>query len=269
MTGQKLNLEHPRTFNEKMQWLKLYNRNHEYTGMTCKYNVRKIISEKVGEEYLIPLLGVWDTFDDIDFSQLPNQFVLKCTHDSNSVVICQNKKVFNINAAKKKILHHLNQNWYSSSREWQYKNITPRIIAEQYMIDESGTELKDYRVFCFSGEPKLIAVDFGKNETFSKATSHKRNFYTVNWDYLPFELRFTSDSSFEIKKPKNLDQILDFSKKLSNNIPFVRIDWYNINDKIYFGEITFFHASGIQKFSPPEWDKKLGDWLILPRMKKL
>jgi hypothetical protein len=127
--------------------------------------------------------------------------------------------------------------------------------------------LKDYRIFCFSEEPKCIAVDFDKNETFSKATSHKRNFYTVSWDYLPFELRFPSDSSFEIKKPQKLDLILDFSKKISNNIPNVRVDWYIINEKIYFGEITFFHAGGIQKFSPPEWDKKLGDWLILPRMK--
>jgi hypothetical protein len=137
MTGQKLNLEHPRTFNEKMQWLKLYNRVPEYTGMACKYNVRKIISERVGEEYLIPLLGVWDIFDDIDFSKLPDKFVLKCAHDSGSVVICQNKAIFNINAARKKISHHLNQNYYSVSREWQYKSIQPRIIAEQYMIEES------------------------------------------------------------------------------------------------------------------------------------
>jgi hypothetical protein len=256
--GTRLDLKSPETFNEKLQWIKLYDRKPEYTQMADKYEVRKIISQKIGGEYLIPLLGVWDKFDDIDFDKLPNQFVLKCNHDSGSLVICKDKASLNIKQAKKIIEKCLKQNYYYYGRQWVYKDITPRIIAEKYMTDESGSELKDYKVFCFNGEPKIIQVDF------NRFTDHKRNFYSIDWEYQSFAVLFPTDEHIFIQKPKDLGLLLNLSRKLSDGIAQLRCDFYIINEKIYFGELTFYHGDGYEKFTPPEWDRKLGDWIALP-----
>lgn len=256
--GHFLNLENPQTFNEKLQWLKLYNRKPEYTTMVDKHEVKKYVADIIGEEYIIPTLGVWNQFDDIDFDKLPNQFVLKCTHDSGGLVICKDKNNLNLEAAKQKIEKSLKRNYYWSGREWPYKDVKPRIIAEEYMIDESGYELKDYKFFCFNGEPKMmfIATDRGSDTKF--------DFYDMEFNHLPFT-NGHPNANKKIKKPKNYSSMLALAAKLSFGIPHVRVDFYNINGKIYFGELTFFHWSGLVPFEPEEWDYKLGSWLELPR----
>ena len=260
---KELNLECPKTFNEKMQWLKLYNRNPEYTKMVDKYEVREYIKEMIGEKYLIPLIGIYENFDEIKFESLPNQFVMKCTHDFGSVIICKDKANFNIKAAKKRINKCQKINFYFMGREWPYKNVKPRIIIEKYMEDESLNELKDYKVFNFNGEPKLIQVDSNR---FSK---HKRNMYTTNWEKLNMNLRCDITDDMEIKKPTKLNEMLEISKALAKNTPFMRTDFYVVNDKIYFGEITFFPASGFGKFIPDEYDMILGDMIELPKEKRV
>lgn len=257
-TGRKLNLDNPKTFNEKLQWLKLYYRRPEYTKLVDKYEVRKYIAETIGEEYLIPLLGVWDKFDDIDFSKLPNQFVLKCTHDSGGLVICKDKKKFSIEEARKKINKHLKRNFYYVHREWAYKNVKPRIICEKYMVDESGTELKDYKIFCFNGEPKLIQVDY------NRFNGHKRNLYDIEWNYIPNSIKYPTDPNTIIKKPNKLNEMLELARVLSNGYPHVRVDFYYVNDRIYFGEMTFYHGAGYEKFEPESLEFEMGSWLELP-----
>jgi hypothetical protein len=257
--GYKLNLKNPKTFNEKIQWLKLYGNLEKYTDLVDKYEVRKYIAKTIGEEYLIPLIGVWDRFEDIDFEKLPEQFVLKCNHDSGSVIICKDKSSFDIRKARNKLNECLKQNFYYPSREPQYKNIKPRIICEKYMVDESGIELKDYKFFCFSGEPKIIQVDF------NRFTNHKRNLYDVKWNYIPVSLGCPTEPNTAIDKPSNLQEMLDLAKKMSENIPHVRVDFYLIQDKIYFGELTFAHGGGYEKFEPEQFDFEMGSWLELPK----
>ncbi|MDR3001209.1 MAG: hypothetical protein LBU89_08095 [Fibromonadaceae bacterium] len=260
--GYSLDLKNPKTFNEKIQWLKLYGNLEKYANLVDKYEVRKYIAETIGEEYLIPLLGVWDRFEDIDFGKLPEQFVLKCTHDSGSVVICKNKAAFDVKAAQSKLNKHLEQNFYHLLREPQYKNIKPRIIAEKYMVDESGTELKDYKIFCFDGQPKIIQVDF------DRFTNHKRNLYDVEWNFLNFEIHYPSDKIKQISKPQKFDEMLDLAKKLSAAIPHVRVDFYSICGKIYFGELTFTHGSGYENFEPEEFGFEMGSWIELSKEAK-
>ena len=201
---------------------------------------------------------MWDSFDNIDFEKLPNQFVLKTTHDSGGVAICRNKDTFDVHSAKEMINTHLKRKFYLIGRELSYKNITPRIIAEKYMVDESGYELKDYKIFCFNGVPKLIQVDFGR---FSK---HKRNIYSTDWEYLGFSSLYPTDPNVKIRRPEKLDSMLNIAKKLSKGMPHVRIDLYLIYDQIYFGELTFYHESGFGKFKPDKWDTILGEWIKLP-----
>jgi hypothetical protein len=258
-TGSTLNLENPLTFTEKLQWLKIYDRKPEYTRMADKYAAREFISEKIGAEYLIPLLGVWDKFDNIDFDALPDQFVLKTNHDSNCTIICTDKNKFNIKQTRKKIEKHLNQNYYYGGREWVYKDIKPRIIAEKYMVDESGTELKDYKVFCFNGEPKIIQVDF------NRFTGHKRNLYSTQWEYQKFTYGYKTYPDIIIKKPESLDKLLELAGILSAGIPQVRVDFYIIHNGIYFGEMTFYTADGYLSFAPREWNNIFGSWITLPK----
>lgn len=258
--GKEIHLDSPQTFNEKLQWLKLHDRKPEYTTMVDKYAVKMYVADIIGEKYIIPTLGVWNHFDEIDFDKLPNQFVLKCTHDSGGIVICKDKNKLDLKSAKKKIEKSLKQNYYWSGREWPYKDVKPRIIAEEYMIDESGYELKDYKFFCFNGEPKMmfIATDRGLDTKF--------DFYDMEFNHLPFT-NGHPNANKQIKKPKNYSTMLALSAKLSFGIPHVRVDFYNINGKIYFGELTFFHWSGLVPFEPEEWDYKLGSWLKLPERK--
>lgn len=263
--GYRLNLQNPQTFNEKLQWLKLYDRNPEYTKMVDKHEAKKYVANIIGKEYIIPTLGVWEKFEDIDFNKLPNQFVLKCTHDSGGLVICKDKTKLNIEEAKKKISKSLKRNYYYYGREWPYKNVKPRIIAEEYMATAKQKELIDYKFFCFNGEPKFLYVSEGLSNhatakiSFTNMNYEKTDFYRR--DYKPFELL--------PQKPMNFDKMKELVEKLSKNIPFLRIDFYEIEGKIYFGELTFFPCSGYIPFEPEEWDEKLGDMLELPKEKKI
>lgn len=257
--GKKLILDNPTTFNEKIQWLKLYDRNPAYTQMVDKYAVRECISNIIGEEYLIPLIGVYDSFDEIDFNQLPQQFVLKCTHDSGGLVICKDKELLDIEAAKKKINKCLKRNYYYHGREWPYKNIKPRIICEKYMVDESGTELKDYKFMCFNGKAKCLFVCLNRNSL----TGLNVDFYDMDWKPMPFERHYPS-SGKPIPKPKTFDKMVEFAERLSNGIPFVRVDFYEANDQLYFGELTFHPGSGYEEFTPESYDSLLGSWLKCP-----
>ncbi len=260
--NKKLDLKKPQTFNEKLQWLKLYDRNPEYTKMVDKYEAKKYVANIIGEEYIIPTLGVYDKFEDINFATLPNQFVIKCTHDSGGLIICKDKTKLNIKEARKKINKSLKRNYFYTGREWPYKNVKPRIIAEQYMVDESGTELKDYKFFCFNGEPKLLFV--AKDRPYAT----KFNYYDMDFKKLPFKQHYKNFNDY-IEKPKGFEKMIELSRKLSKDIPHVRVDFYDINGKVYFGELTFYHFSGFEKFEPEEWDRILGDMLKLPKEKKI
>lgn len=259
--GKELNLENPQTFNEKLQWLKLYDRKPIYTTMVDKYAAKEYVADKIGEEYIIPTLGVWDKFDDIDFDALPDEFVLKCTHDSGGLAICKDKKTFNIEAARKKINRCLKRNYYYTFREWPYKDVKPRIIAEKYMVDESGYELKDYKIFCFDGQPKImfIATDRANPEEETKF-----DFFDMEFNHLPFQ-NGHPNAKKSIMQPKGFEKMKELAAKLSAGIPQVRVDFYDIDGKVYFGELTFSHWSGFVPFDPEEWDYKLGSWIDLPQ----
>ena len=257
--NQKLNLKEPKTFNEKLQWLKLYDRKPEYTKMVDKYEAKKYVANIIGKKYIIPTLGVWDKFEDIEFDKLPKQFVLKPTHTSGNVFICKDKEKINYKQLRKMINKWLKRDYYLVHREWPYKNIKPKIIAEQYMVDDSGMKLKDYKFFCFNGIAQTILVCSNRNGSFKNT-----NFYDINWNLQPFTREKHKNSNEQIKKPKNLDEMITVAEKLSKDIPFVRVDLYEINGKVYFGELTFYPSSGFEGFEPEEWDKKLGDMLELP-----
>jgi len=255
--GKWIDLDEPKSFNEKIQWLKMRDRNPRYHELVDKYGVREYIKNTIGEQYLIPLLGVWDKFDDIDFELLPEKFVLKCTHDSGGVYICRDKSKINYRRLKKFINRHMKKNYYYSGREWVYKDVKPRIIAEQYMVDESEVELKDYKIFSFDGIPFMIQVDY------DRFVEHKRNLYTTEWEYIPAMIQYPTDSNHIIPKPECLDELLDLSGKLSKGFAHLRTDFYCINGKIYFGELTFYHGSGFEKFSPKELGYEMGDKINL------
>lgn len=261
-TGNRLDLENPRTFNEKIQWLKLYNQRPEYTIMADKYLAKEYVGKKIGEQYIIPLLGVWDSPDEINFDELPDRFVLKCNHNSGTgMCICKDKSALDIDKVKKKLKKGLNENFFLHGREWAYKNVPRKIIAEEYMEDESGYELKDYKIFSFDGVPKLIEVDFGR---FTK--SHKRNLYTTDWKLVNAEIKYRSASDRKIDRPECLNEMLELAGKLSEGIPQMRVDFYVINKKIYFGELTFYHGSGLEDFRPESLGVKLGDYIKLPEV---
>lgn len=253
--GYDLDLEHPKTFNEKLQWLKLYDRKPEYIQMVDKYEVKKYVADKIGEDYIIPTLGIYDTFDEIEFDKLPQQFVLKCTHDSGSVVICKDKDKFDRKVVGEILNSKLQRNFYWVCREWPYKNVKPRIIAEKYMSDESNEELKDYKFFVFNGKVKLIQVDYDRFKI------HKRNLYTTNWEYIEASIMYPNDPTRKIKRPQGLEKMIELSEKLSEGIPHVRADFYSIEDKVYFGELTFYHGGGYEKFRPVQLDVKLGEMI--------
>ena len=255
--GKKLNLDNPKTLNEKLQWLKLYDHRPVYTKMVDKYESKDYISSIIGPGYTFPTIGLWNKFDDIDFNKLPNQFVLKCTHDSGGLFICTDKNHFDINAAKLKITKCLKHNYYWGSREWGYKNVKPRIIAEPYMLDESGIELKDYKIFCFNGIPEYVEVDF------NRWIEHKLNPYDFDWNPLNFCDESPNDYDANIPKPKKLEEMRNIAMKLSAGFPFLRVDFYSIGDKIYVGELTLQPGSGYIKFNPQNIDLFYGKKLIL------
>lgn len=256
--GYKLDLKNPKTFNEKLQWLKINNRNPLYTQLVDKYEVRKYVSQKIGEEHLIPLLGLWNDYDEIDFSSLPNQFVLKCTHDSGGVVICRDKSKFDYETAKKKINESLKRNYFWTLREWPYKNVKPRIIAEKFMEVNSAVGLPDYKIFCFNGDPKIWFTVTNRSNGDPRC-----DYYDFEGNRLPFEQGY-KNSDAPIELPSNLAQMQECAKKLSEGMPHCRVDFYSVNEQVYFGELTFFDSSGMEPFEPREWDEKLGSWIKLP-----
>lgn len=261
--GKTLDLDNPGTFNEKLQWLKLYDRKPEYTVMVDKYKVRGYIKEVLGEKYLIPLIGVWDDPDKIDFDSLPKQFALKCNHNSGlGMYICKDKSSLtsgDIRKIRRDLTRGLSQDYYLTGREWPYKDVPRKIIAEQFMKSDAGG-LTDYKVHCFNGEPKLILVC---KDRFTKA-GLTEDFFTSNWESLDIRRPAHPNSSAEIAKPAELPEMLTLAKKLSENIPFLRVDFYIIEHRVYFSELTFYPASGFGKFVPEQWDEKLGTWLQLP-----
>lgn len=256
-------LNHPRTFNEKLQWLKLHDIHPEYTQMVDKIEAKKYVASKFwGGKYIIPTLGIWNSVDEIEWGKLPQKFVIKVSSDSGGIVVCKDKQKLDICAAKKVLSYGWGRDCSVRNKEYPYRNITPRIIAEEYKEDESGYELKDYKIFCFNGEPKLLFVATDRQMDTEET---KFDFYDLQWNHLPFK-NGHPNSKRSLEKPKNFEQMLDITRKLSAGIPHVRIDLYNCNGNIYFGEMTFFHNSGMIPFEPLEWDFKLGGLLKLPKV---
>ncbi len=264
INGMKFNLDNPKTFNEKLQWLKLYDRKPEYTRMVDKYEAKGYVAERIGKEYIIPTLGVWDKFDNIDFNSLPDQFVLKCTHDSGGLVICKDKSRLDIKAARKKINKHMKRKYFYIWREWPYKDVKPRIIAEKYMEDEKTAELRDYKFFCFNGEAKLLFIATDR-QTAGEET--KFDFFDMEYNHLPFT-NGHPNAAVPPEKPMCFDEMRSLAEKLSAGIPHLRVDFYEVNGRVYFGELTFSHWSGMVPFDPVDWDDKLGEWIDLSKLEK-
>ncbi len=261
--GYYPDLDHPKTFNEKLQWLKLYNRKPEYTTMVDKFEVKKYVASVIGEKYVIPTLGVWEHFKDIDFDILPDQFVLKCTHDSGGLVIVRDKSKINYNAIRRKINKSLKVNYFKYNREWPYKGVKPRIIAEQYMEDANKTQnLSVYKIFCFNGIPYLIQTiqnDKTQDETI--------DYFDTSWKLLKLKQNFPN-SRVPLKKPVTLDEMLKLAGILSQGHPFLRTDFYEVNGQVYFSEFTFFTDAGFEAFHPDIWDEKLGKMIEIPVLKE-
>jgi len=251
------NLKKPRTYNEKLNWLKLHDHNPAYIKLVDKYEVKPIIADLIGREYIIPTIGVWDNFDDIDFGQLPDQFVLKCTHDSEGLVVVKDKTTLDKSAIKKKIEAAIKQNFFYIGREWPYKEVKPRIIAEPYLEDHIDGELRDYKFFCFNGEPKamFIASDRAINEV-------KFDYFDLSFKHLDIKQKYPNAGN--VRKPVTFDKMIELSKIISKGYPHVRVDFYEVNGKVLFGEFTLYHFSGFMPFQPEEWDMLFGEWLELP-----
>lgn len=259
--GKKLSMDNPQTLNEKLQWMKFNYRFPLQTIASDKLLVRDYVKEKIGEQYLIPLLGSWRKYEDIDFSTLPEEFVLKCNHDSGGLVVCKNKKELNYSEARKKIQKSLESNFFYIGREYQYRSIKPMIICEQFISDHGNVPM-DYKIYCFNGKPDVILVC---KDRFSKET-HRASyyFYNQNWDFLPLNKGDDYTSDPEIKKPQNLNKMIEIARKLSEDFLFSRIDLYNIEGKIYFGEITLSPNSGFDADITEEADRLFGEKLEIP-----
>ena len=266
-TGLKLNLKNPKRFNEKLQWIKLYDRNPDYTIMVDKYLVKQYVTDKIGSEYVIPLLGVWERAADIDFDKLPKSFVLKCSHDSCGLVICPDKAHLDVTDAKKRLKRSLKNNYFLSYREWPYRNVKRRIIAEEYISDsdsEDGRDLPDYKVLCFNGKPVFIEVHKGRF-----LGSHTQDWFDTSWKPVNISQPGLERSSSPIQRPVFLGKMLELSAVLAEGIPEVRVDWYYANKHLFFGELTFFDGSGFVRFNPDEYDFKIGELLVLPSERRV
>lgn len=257
---KRLNLENPKSFSEKLQWIKLYDRNPYYMKLVDKYEAKIVAESQIGEEHIIKTYGVWDNFDDIDFDKLPEKFVLKCTHDSGCVVICTDKNSFDINAAKAKINKGLNRNYYWIAREWPYKDVKPRIIAEEYIESNAQGGLKDYKFFCFDGEVKALFI---ASDRYDKSEELKFDFFDSDFNFIEAYNGHPS-SNGHVAKPGNFEEMKAIASKLSKGFPEVRIDLYSVGDKIYFGEYTFFSNSGLVPIEPESFDLELGSYIKLP-----
>ena len=266
--GHKINWENPSTFNEKLQWLKINNRNPQYIKLVDKYEVKNYVSEIIGDKYIIPTLGVWDRVEDVPFEDLPDQYVIKCTHDSGSVCICSDKKTFDMGGAKIKLSKGLKKNLFHWGREWPYKGVKPRIIAEEYLSDNRKegqntiSDLKDYKLMCFNGK---VQCSFVCSRRFT-GEGLRVTFYDRDWNIMPFERGYPKEE-VPCMKPKSYDTMVQMAEKLSSDIPFVRVDFYEVAGKPYFGELTFFPGNGVERFKPEVWDYKLGQLIDLKSVK--
>lgn len=265
MLGVWPNLKTPKIFSEKLQWLKLHDRRNEYTQMVDKIAAKDYVAGKIGGEYIIPTLGVWDKAEDIDFESLPDKFVLKCNHNSGGLVVCTDKSKLDVETARDKLNHSLKLNYYYSNREYPYKNVPPRILAEQYMQDNSSKELMDYKFYCFNGRVEYCQV------IADRSTCETIDFYDRNWVHQPFiglYAKALHAKALHAKAlhacPSGYPKMIEIAETLAAGIPFVRIDLYYINGHIYFGEITFFPLAGMGVFSPEEWNERLGEMIKLP-----
>lgn len=263
--NKELNLNNPLTFNEKLQWLKIHNRDQLYTKLVDKYEAKQYVSKNLGEQYIIPTIGLWDSFDEIDFSKLPGEFVLKCTHDSGGVIVCRDKNSIDSTKIRRILNQKLSKNYYWGGREWPYKNVKPRIIAEEYMEDNpNSSELTDYKFHCFNGrvDSVMVCYDRQSNDT-------KYYFFDKDWQLKRYNYRgINAPKDFTLPKPKNMDEMFFIAEQLSRGLPFVRIDLYSINGKTYFGEITFYPQSGFDNKLLPETDKLWGEMIDLDIVKR-
>ena len=259
--GHKLNLDNPKTFTEKLQWLKLYNRKPEYTTMVDKYAVKEYVARIIGTEHIIPTLGVWNKPEEIEWDKLPEKFVLKVTYGGGGggIIICKNKEKVNREKIVKVLKHAMKINIYGQSREWPYKNVPHRIIAEKLLEDYSEHGLMDYKVFCCNGVPKYIKVNY------DVSSDYHVSWYDPEWNRVNgTTINDPVDDDVKIAKPEKLELLCELASKLSSNIPFVRVDFYINNNKIFFGEMTLFPGSGYERFVPESFDQTIGDLIILP-----
>ncbi len=263
---KRLNLVSPKTFNEKIQWLKIYDRKPIYKKMVDKYEVKRIVSKCIGEEYIIPTLGIWDDVDEIDWNSLPNSFVLKTTNGSGGfdVIICKDKNILDKEYIIAKLKKSLDDHAFWFGREWPYKDLPKRIIAEKFMFDScsNNTDLTDYKFYCFNGKPTFCQV------IRDRRTTETIDFYDMHWQHMPFVglNPKVSNGKNPVPKPIHLDKMVKICQDLTPNIPFARVDLYLIDDAIYFGEITFYPASGFGKFTPDIWDYKIGEYLNIEQL---
>ena len=266
-TGKKLDLVNPKSYNEKLQWLKLYDHQPIYTTMVDKYAVKQYVSDKIGSDYVIPLLGVWDKPEDIDFEKLPKQFVLKVTHGggNSGVVVCKDKSKLDKEAAVIKLSRCMRTDGSVGNKEWPYKNVPHRVIAEEYMEDNTYHELRDYKFFCFDGEPKIMFIASGRGSL----PEPYFDFFDMDFNHLNIKSAHPVSPGDKLpKKPETWEEMKAVAAKLSEGLPHVRLDLYEVNGKVYFGEYTFYHWGGCGSFEPEEWLNKLGDWIKLPNKKK-
>lgn len=260
--GKPLHLKNPRTFNEKLQWLKQYGRRPIDTILSDKYAVKDYVAKAIGSKYVIPLIGVWERFEDIDFDKLPNRFVLKCTHNSGGIVVCKDKSNLDLIDARRILSSALKHDFYVRSREKAYKNIPRRIIAEEYMEDSKTNELRDYKFFCFDGEPKALFV---ASERQIDGEETKFDFFDMDYKHLPI-INGHPNAEVLPEKPEKFEEMKELAAKLSLGIPHVRVDFYEVDGHVYFGEMTYSHWGGMTPFEPEEWDYIFGEWITLPKL---
>ena len=255
----RLNLETPKTFNEKIQYLKLHDHNPAYIEMVDKVKAKDYVASLIGKEHIIPTLAVYKCAEEIDFGVLPDRFVLKCNHNSGGgMYICKDKSKIDETAVRYGLAEGLKQDYYLYSREWPYKGVERRILAESFLTDESGTELKDYKIHCFDGEPRIIQVDYGRF-----TDHHGRNLYTPQWEFIDAGILHHQHKEHVIARPVLLDEMLEIASRLSQDIPYVRVDLYQTIDQVYFGELTFYHGSGLEAFTSKDLEYEMGSWINL------
>lgn len=258
--GYELDWKDPKTFNEKLQWLKLYDRNPLYTTLVDKYRVKNWVADRIGTQYIIPTLAVYNSVNEIDLNRLPNQFVLKCNHDSGSIIVCKDKSNIDLEAVKEQLNKSIKEDFYWEAREWPYKNVKRCIFAEKYLEDSASKELPDYKFFAFNGDVKALFV---ATERGYSAVETKFDFFDTDFNHLNV-INGHPNAKIVPNKPKNFNKMLEFSKVLSKGIPQVRCDFYEANGHLYFGEMTLYHFGGLTTFNPESFDRIMGDWIKLP-----